>query len=322
MNILRQIPRTDQALHDIFEKCSDYYQSNTAELRKIEEFRMTYTMDKAAEWYTTDSFVYRLINKALRTEDIELLYLFRFYIVDLCSQLDQEHKKLLSTQILTLYRGQIMSKEEFDKLQRSIGSLISPNGFFSTSRYVSVAISFIAGRCNMAEERPVLFEITADSRLESVIFADIDTYSRMQGEREVLFSLGAVFIITEIKYDLCINVWKVYLTAIDEGSKEKSEYLKFIKKQMETDYSPTILFGDLLWRNMGEFDKAEKYFKILLKSLPYDHEDIPSVYHQMGNIFFEKGELNVALDFYAQAYGLRCQRLPRSMNPTTNPTRS
>ncbi|CAF4043942.1 unnamed protein product [Rotaria sordida] len=308
--ILRKIPRTDQALHDMLEKCSDYYRSNNAELRKIEEFRMTYTMDKAAEWYTADSFVYRLVKKVLRTEDIELLYLFRFYIVDLCSQLEREHKKLSSTQVLTLYRGQEMPTEEFEKLQQSIGIPISPNGFFSTSRYLSVAFTFIANRHNTDKTKTVLFEITADPRLESVIFADIETYSRIQEEKEVLFSLGAVFISTHVRYDSSMNIWKVYMTATDEGSQQANEYLKFTQKQMEAEYSPIILFGYLLWRDVGEVDKAEKYFKILLKSLPYDHEDIPFVYHQMGNIFFEKGEWNMALDFYMKAYDLRCQRLP------------
>ncbi len=204
--ILRKIPRSDQALHEMLEKCSDYYRSNDTELRKIEEFRITYTMDKAAEWYTIDSFVYRLVNKILRTEDIELLYLFRFYIVDLCSQLEQEHKKLLFTQVLTLYRGQEMPTEEFEKLKQSIGIPISPNGFFSTSRYLSVAISFIADRHDTDEKKTVLFEITADPQLESTIFADIEAYSRMQGENEVLFSLGAIFIITQVKYDSSMNI--------------------------------------------------------------------------------------------------------------------
>jgi tetratricopeptide (TPR) repeat protein len=308
--ILKKIPRTDQALHDMLEKCSDYYRFNDTELRRIEEFRMTYTMDKAAEWYTIDSFVYRVVNKVLRTEDIELLYLFRCYIIDLCLQLEQEHNKVCSTEILTLYRGQDIPTEEFEKLKQNTGILISPNGFFSTSRYINVALSFIADRHDTNEKKTVLFEITADPRLESVVFADIEPHSRMQGEKEVLFSLGAIFIITQIIYDSSMNIWKVYMTATDEGSKQASEYSKFIQNQMEEEYNPTILFGYLLWRDVGKIDKAEKYFKILLKSLPDDHEDIPSVYHQLGNVFFHKEEWNIALDFYTKAYDLRSQCLP------------
>ncbi|CAF1284395.1 unnamed protein product [Rotaria sordida] len=123
-----------------------------------------------------------------------------------------------------------MPTEEFEKVKRNVGNLISPNGFFSTSRYLNIVLGFIAGCESTAEKIAVLFEITVDSQLDSVIFADIHTYSRMPEEREVLFSLGAVFIITHVKYNSDINVWKIYLKATDEGSKQKSEYLKLIQK--------------------------------------------------------------------------------------------
>jgi tetratricopeptide (TPR) repeat protein len=276
----------------------------------IEQFRTQYTRDKAVEWYTAASFIYRLINKALRTEDIELLYLFRLYIVDLCWQLEQEHKKLPTTEVLTLYRGQEMPAEEFERLKQNTDILVSPNGFFSTSKDLNVALDFIAGGCDTDENRIVLFEITADPRLESVIFADIHTLSKMPEESEFLFSLGAVFVIKDVKYDPSINAWKVYMTAVDDGSKQKTEHFKLIQQQMDEGYKPTILFGDLLWRNMGEYDKAQKYFETILESLPHDHEDMPYVYYQLGCVFNQKDEWNVALDFFKKSYDLHCQHLP------------
>lgn len=131
LDAVKQMPQTADAKNDMLDKCSDYYQTNQVELKKIELFRSNYKPDTAIEWYTRDSFVYRLLNKALRTQDIDLLYLFRFYIIDLCSQLEQESKrKILNTETFTLYRGQQMAKEEFEKLQTTIGVLISINGFF------------------------------------------------------------------------------------------------------------------------------------------------------------------------------------------------
>ncbi|CAF3985511.1 unnamed protein product, partial [Rotaria sp. Silwood2] len=290
MDVLKQMPRTDQSFHEMLEKCSDYYKSNISELRMIEEFRMTYTIYRAIEWYTANSFVYRLVNKALRTEDIELLYLFRSYIIDLCSQLEQEHKQISSTEVFIVYRGQTMFTEEFEKLKQSCGVLISTNGFFSTSRDLNVAL--------------------IDPQLKSVIFADTEKYSRMKDEKEVLFSVGAVFIITQIQYDALMNLWKIQMKATDDGWKQVDEYLITIRKQMEEEYSPTILFGCLLWRDIGEINRAEKYFKTLLKSLPNDHADIPSLYHQMGNVYYAKNDFDTALDYYTLGYNLRCQYLP------------
>jgi hypothetical protein len=59
---------------------------------------------------------------------------------------------------------------------------------------------------------------------------------------------------------------------------------------MEEEYNPIIFFSCLLWRDIGEVDRAEKYFKTLLKSLPNDHEDIPSLYHQIGNVYYAKND--------------------------------
>ncbi|CAF1633575.1 unnamed protein product [Didymodactylos carnosus] len=76
VDILRKLPQTHQAKRDMLDKCREYYAWNETEMKKIEEFETTYYKDKAIEWYTRDAFVYRLVNKALRTEDVELLYLF------------------------------------------------------------------------------------------------------------------------------------------------------------------------------------------------------------------------------------------------------
>ncbi|CAF1588943.1 unnamed protein product [Didymodactylos carnosus] len=154
---------------------------------------------------------------------------------------------------------------------------------------------------------PFYLKLQLILNLESVIFADIEKYSRMKDEKEVLFSVGIVFIITQVYYESLMNLWKVQITATNEESNQVNKYLKTIRKQMDEEYSPSILFGFLLWGDIGEDDKTEKY---VLKSLSNDDEDIPSIYHQGGNIFFEKGELNMALEFYTQAYNLRSQRLP------------
>jgi hypothetical protein len=74
----------------------------------------------------------------LRTEDLQLIFSFRFYIADLSTQLHRLSNKQKNT-IDILYRGQIMFKEEFEKFQSNIGSLISVNTFFSTSKDIKVA---------------------------------------------------------------------------------------------------------------------------------------------------------------------------------------
>ncbi|CAF4553198.1 unnamed protein product [Didymodactylos carnosus] len=92
VDIIKQMSHTEEAKRIMISKCKDYYRGNKVVLEKIEDFRKTYRSDKVIEWYTKDSFVYRLINHAFRTEDIALWYLFRFYIIDLCKQLESVHR--------------------------------------------------------------------------------------------------------------------------------------------------------------------------------------------------------------------------------------
>ncbi|CAF3102904.1 unnamed protein product [Rotaria socialis] len=308
VDALKQMPQTEDAKRDMLDRCSDYYRTNRVELKRIELFHNSYTSDRAIEWYTRDSFVYRLLNKALRTEDIDLLYLFRFYIIDLCSQLEQESKrKTVHTEIYALYRGQQIPTEELNKLIANVGVLVSVNGFFSTTRDSTIAKGFVAGASNTDEMKTVLFEIKANSSLEKIVFADVDKYSHIGGEQEVLFSLGSVFKIDTVQWDSHQQVWKIEMTATDDGSKNVEEYINSIRQEID-DISPTILFGALLVNEMGQIDKAEKYFDMLLRTLPKDHRDIADIYDQIANIFVEKRNLNMALENYLCAYEIRRSR--------------
>ena len=42
--------------------------------------KKTYSSETAIWWYTRDSFIYRILNKALRTQNIQILISFRFLI--------------------------------------------------------------------------------------------------------------------------------------------------------------------------------------------------------------------------------------------------
>ncbi|CAF1000027.1 unnamed protein product [Didymodactylos carnosus] len=202
-----------------------------------------------------------------------------------------------------------LPNEEFDKLKNSAGVLITTNGFFSTSTDINIALKFARTKRETNDKKTVLFEITADPRLKTVIFADIEKYTREVGEKEVLFSLAAVFKIDAVDYGSNLEMWKGRMTATDEGSKNVQLYLELQRKEME-ECNPIVLFGVLMWRDMGQGDKAEKCFTMLLETFPKDHEDIDSVYNNLGNIFGEKGELNLPLEYHQRAYDIRQRRFP------------
>ena len=119
--------------------CKNEYKNNNTQLDIVHEFEHEYSPEKALWWYTRESFLYRMLNKALRIQNIDLLFLFRFVIRDIYQQLKQNQCQ----SPVRVYRGQVMSNEELNNLQKSIGKFISINSFFSTSISRHKAMGFL-----------------------------------------------------------------------------------------------------------------------------------------------------------------------------------
>jgi tetratricopeptide (TPR) repeat protein len=312
INVLKEMPQTVQAKQQMIDKCKHYYQTNNSELNRIQQFEETYQSSDAIRWYTEESFLYKLLNKALRIEDVSLLYIFRFYIIDLCKQIEHESKRYLSlspqSHYLKLYRGQVMSKQEINKLKKHIGHFISPNGFFSTSEDFEVALMFAGDD----ESKSALFEISIDrtiTKSRSVIFAAaIERYSCFPDEKEVVFSLGTTFKLNGMFYDSQFKKLRIQMTATDKGLEYIQTHIDLMKENLEETTS-AALFGEILI-DMGQYSKAESYHRLVINTLPKSHDDIPSLYHGLGYIYYKRRQYNQALKYGGIAHNILKQTLP------------
>jgi tetratricopeptide (TPR) repeat protein len=201
-----------------------------------------------------------------------------------------------------------MSEQEINKLENNIGNLISPNGFFSTSEDLNVALIFAGDD----ESKSVLFEISIDQTIRkarSVISAaGIERYSRFPDEKEVIFSLGTTFKLNNVFYDLNFKKWHVQMIATNQGLEYIQTHIDFIKKDLE-ETTPTTLFGELLI-DMGQYSKAETYHKLVINTLPKDHDDIPLLYHGLGFIYYERRQYDQALKYGRIAHNMLKKALP------------
>jgi hypothetical protein len=94
--------------------CRANYHNDRLKLSKINEFETKYQSEQSTvRCYTDDSFLYRLRNEILRTETIDSIFKFRYFIQDLHNclafmQVDYlKRLQRFNSPILTLYRGQI-----------------------------------------------------------------------------------------------------------------------------------------------------------------------------------------------------------------------
>ena len=95
----------EQAKRALVDICRQEYADNERGLCVINEFDQDYEKHSPTWWYTRDCFVYRMLNKALRTHDIEIINRFGFFIRDLHRQLEVLHRRLPPGKF-TVYRGQ------------------------------------------------------------------------------------------------------------------------------------------------------------------------------------------------------------------------
>ena len=291
--------KTDQTdRHEFVEFCRTIYENNPNELNLIRNFDETYSPTEAIWWYTRESFLYRLLNRALRIQNIDVLFLIRFFIRDMMNQLRQFQ---CSTSI-RVYRGQLMSIDELNQLNHSLGEYISINSFFSTSLNRRKALKFLNEDFYSNDLHKVLFEIDAHANIDHYkIFANISSMSFYSSEEEILFMLGSIFRLMNIKQEKN-GLWIIQMVLSDN----QDENLKILFENIKNEYSgindqPTLLsFGNLL-HQMGKYDLAEKYFHRLLNELPEDHVDVSRCYHALGVIALIKDDDQSSLQWHEKS---------------------
>ncbi|CAF1532125.1 unnamed protein product [Didymodactylos carnosus] len=248
--------------------CKESYADNPYEEATIREFERDYHSQKSIWWYTRDSCLYRILNKALRLQDIDLLFSMRFLIKDISQQLKDEHRKFVKKKgVIRVYRGQAVSTEEMNKLRCGEGQLISFNNFLSTSL----------------------------NKVEALMFA----------RQEVLFTLGSVFRLENVMFDEREALWCARLTLCNEDDQDMKEMYEHQKKSVGGgDEQASLLSLGFLLANMGKYEKAKQYYTRVLDELNDDDMNVAECYQRLGEVSASQGEYDVALDHLNEAVKL------------------
>ena len=199
----------EKSYHEMFEECRAYYRTNTSMIGKIDQLERMYKPDDAIREYTQDSFLYRIVNHALRTQNMETVRKFSPFIRDLHFQLHDYHRKYYHSNehyIRAVYRGQYLSLDELEYLRlvcKSRNPVITLTTFTSASLDPEVALTFalpMDNRLSCIFEIIITDEYDKEHKYRSSheqAFANISSLSFKPDEQEVLFSLVTHF---RVKY--------------------------------------------------------------------------------------------------------------------------
>ena len=250
--VIKQLPKNQQPKEQMIKICKQYYQGNLKQLQLIDHFQDKYQSQDAIQYYLKQSFIYQLINKALTIRDIDQLHIFQFFINDLSENLEREHEKLLSSEeeILIVYRGTKMNKEDFNKLEENQGQFISTNGYLSATINKAQAFDSALKSTKRTDIVSVIFQIECHVQLigKNLLFAQI--------EKDILFDFNVCFTIDSIEQYQSIQLIKMTLS--NEGENLIKDYIKKIQDLTEQQ-SIMIIFVSLMCK-LGEYDKSQRYF--------------------------------------------------------------
>ncbi|CAF1101344.1 unnamed protein product, partial [Rotaria sordida] len=278
-----------------FNNITDKSTKELNELNLVKEFEKNYSSNQALWWYTRDSFIYRLLNKALRIQNIDLLFLFRFFICDIEKQL----KLSQCSSSIHVYRGQLISIDELNQLKMSLGEYISINSFFSTSLNRQQAIKFLNEYIFSHNLQKVLFEIDVNPHIDHLkSFANITSKSFYTNEQEILFMFGSIFRLINIKQEKN-GLWIIQMILSNHNDENIKQLFNNIKNEYSGINNETSLlsFGNILYQ-MGKYDLAEKYFHRLLNDLPKNHDDISKCYYSLGVLALIKDNYDLSLNWH------------------------
>jgi hypothetical protein len=323
LEILCQLPYPDNIHSRLVSELKNYYTGKEAELRILEEFEHNYTPERAVYWYTRDSIIFRILNKALRQQNIELIFLFGFYIRDLYRQLKIEYQRQyksteLGQPIIYVYRSQIISLKELEELKTDYYSTFSVNSFLSASLDRDLSVIFLQPASSTPEGyTSALFEIELDTRKSSRTFANISHLSQFSEENEVLCTMGMYFRRKEYSYNVDGEYYIIKLELFDDTSlKEIKEYHNDMNLRRslyqcsrmfidDLDKIPfmeiNIIFNQLcnLFPLENGWLEAHRYHCLAAhwREDPYSRSESDAAYYEKAIVILEKYENDSELNF-------------------------
>jgi tetratricopeptide (TPR) repeat protein len=235
--------------------------------------------------------------------DVDIIIKMGFFIGDLHRHIEQLHKDQFagSRKSFTVYRGQGISKGDFEQLTKTKGGLMSFNNFLSTSKNREVSLKFARRALPNQDMVGVLFVMAIDPSKSTTPFASITDVSYFkEKEEEVLFAMHTVFRIGAITpMGENHRLARVELTLTSDNDPDLRVLTDCIREGTYPGAEGWYRLGLVLLK-MGQAEKAQQVYEILLEQETEESGKAP-IYGNLGCIKDDLGEYQEAIRFYEKA---------------------
>ncbi|CAF2713578.1 unnamed protein product [Rotaria sp. Silwood2] len=285
--------------------------NNETELQIANEFDQEFIAEYSVFWYTRECFLYKMLNKALWIPAPDILYKLRYFLRHLNQLIQTMAAQQWSSQKpITVFRGQGMPTDEFNKLKNDIGGLLSFRSFLSTSLDRDVAFKFAEPSKYISDQTSIIFVINIDPSIQQCSFIHVGDMSYYQAsEQEILFTMGTVFRIDAAE-QLNDDQWEVRLSSSNNIDMNLAQYMDHMRKLTRSSH-PLISLVKLT-DEMGQYKIIDALAKIFIDNDFPSH--IPSVMsemqHVLGSAYLSAGNRTNALKFLQEALNIYLEYLP------------
>ncbi|CAF2096995.1 unnamed protein product [Rotaria magnacalcarata] len=293
---------------EMLDFCREEYADNIIQLKLIEEFENDFKPNDAIHWYLRhETFLYKMMTRAFRVLDPDILFKLRYFIQHLNRQL----KSPIDADALTVHRTLRIRKDLFDKMKKHEGGLISFNEFLLANKIQSA----IEPSPTNIDSKLVRFQIALGT---GVSRHDVATELN-----EVLLAVGTIFRIDKVE-PIDEETFTVELTTNDEILKGGHLVTKRLRDAVHAPF-PLVRMVKLMKQN--ESTGYMEYFCSMLIDDPETMEDeatnltLGGLLHSMGGHYYEKKQYEEALNHLQNALKVYLRVLPDDdvrLTPTYN----
>ena len=297
---------------DFIQYCREKFVNNAVELRNVQKIEKEYDGQQAIRWYTYQSFLYSMLNRALRTMEADLIVNMGFFVQDLHKHITALHTEQYGGRdhlnSFIVYRGQGLSQIDFNQLKTTEGGLLAFNNFLSTSLKREVSLKFVKHTVKQFRLIGVLFVIRIQPSLSTTPFASVRDVSYYKAEEEILFSMHSVFRIESAQQiDQSGLLWEVNLTLTDQNDPQ----LHALMENMRGNNEPQDGWFGLanLMITVAQFDKAKQMFEMMLNQTT-DESQRGNIFQRLGCVMHSQKSNERALSYYEKALEILPKTLP------------
>ena len=336
-DILLQTDEKRDLKKEMIDFCRNEYGENPIQLKFIEEFTKYFQPKDAIQWYLRrETFVHKMVTRAFRVLDPDILFKLRYFI----QQLHEQLKSHSDISTLAVYRTLRIRQDIFEKMRKNQGGLLSFNEFLfvdknqsaiepSPMNTASKLIHFrmvlegeagVVARCEIASKpHEVLLTIGTVFRIDKLEQIDEETFTVELTTNADILKAGDL--LTESLRDAVRAPLPLVSMLKLMKQREFSTYIEYFcsmlmdDPQAVGDSTANLTLGGALhflgsyYYEKKQYDQAlthlQNSLKIYLRVLPDDDIKLTPTYNNIGSIYHKQGLNKQALEYHRKAFDIQ-----------------